>query len=139
MATIYGSAECRQSVEAVWACATEPEHIRRWYSGHADWECTDAEQDLRVRGEFRYMLTTKSHTFSRIQEGYYTRVEAPYMLEYITKDGRKVTVSFAQVRDIVIIEQIAEAERNAPFEMQRRWQQRLLQNLADYAEQIGES
>lgn len=137
MATIYGSAECRQSIDVVWTCATEPDHIRNWYSGHEDWICSAAEQDLRVRGEFRYTLTTKNSTFSRIQEGYYTRVEAPYILEYITKDGRKVTVSFAQTRDIVIIEQIAEAERNAPFELQRRWQQGLLQSLADYAAQIG--
>ena len=137
MATIYGSAECRQTLDSVWACATEKEHIIHWYSGQDDWECTAVDQDLRVRGAFKYTLITKDKTFSRVQEGNFLRVEAPHILEYLTKDGRKVTVSFAQSGNTVMIEQIAETERNAPFEFQRRWQQKLLNNLATYAEEIG--
>lgn len=118
----------------IWEWWTTPKHIMNWAFASSDWECTNATNDLTVRGKFSSTMAAKDKSTSFDFGGTYTGVEEGKYINYMLDDGRKVTVDFKQELLCVHIMQTFEAEGENSEEMQRTGWQAILDNFKRYAE-----
>ncbi|MBX4209535.1 SRPBCC family protein [Candidatus Parcubacteria bacterium] len=122
------------SLEKVWECFTEPEHIMAWNNASPDWHTPRAENDLRVGGTFNYRMEAKDGSAGFDFGGTYDEV-APYArIAYTIGDGRKVSVVFAAEGGKTRIVETFEAETVNPIELQKNGWQSILDNLKTYVE-----
>lgn len=86
--------------DLVFAAWTKPEHVRNWYGGKGA-NMTTCEIDLRVGGQWRYVITAPDgteHAFS----GEFREIEAPHRLvqteryEPIADSEHLVTATFEE-------------------------------------------
>ncbi len=85
--------------ERVWVCWTDPAHIVAWTHASDDWECTRAENDLRVGGRFVSTLGAKDKSVSFDFAGVYTAVVEGEEIAYTMDDGRTVRITFEERGD----------------------------------------
>ncbi len=128
------SANIRSSIEKVWACWTEAEHIVNWNFASEDWHCPKAENNLVVDGTFSFTMAAKDGSFSFDFEGKYTAVEPEKSISYVLGDGRKVKVEFTSKDGYVEVTEAFDAETLNPIDMQQAGWQAILNNFKDYAE-----
>ena len=122
------------SLNHVWACWTEANHITQWNFASDDWYCPAARVDLRVGGEFHYEMAAKDGTMSFDFWGTYTKIEPQKTLEIAIGDGRNMYVSFHEdAAGTTVIEQF-EPENENPEEMQQEGWQMILTNFKKHAE-----
>ena len=122
------------SIEIVWKCWTSPEHITKWNYASDDWHTPYAENDLRVGGKFKSKMASKDGAMSFDFEGEYTLVEQNKTIKYVMADGRKAEVSFATMKDGVVVIESFDPETVNPEEMQRVGWQAILDNFKKYVE-----
>lgn len=122
------------SLEQVWACWTEPEHITSWNFASDDWCCPRAENDVRTGGHFSWRIEAKDGSFGFDFAGTYDRVVAQQLIEYTLGDGRKVKIEFSEAGNGVSLSESFEAEGTNSDEMQRAGWQAILENFKKYAE-----
>jgi uncharacterized protein YndB with AHSA1/START domain len=85
--------------ERVFDAWTNPEVLRRWWAAGPDWECPEADVDLRVGGRYRLAMRTPAGE-THVVGGEYTEIERPGRLVYTWawEDGdgteSRVTVEF---------------------------------------------
>jgi uncharacterized protein YndB with AHSA1/START domain len=122
------------SLNHVWACWTEANHITQWNFASDDWCCPAARVDLRVGGEFHYEMAAKDGTMSFDFWGTYTKIEPKKTLEIAIGDGRNMYVSFHEdAAGTTVIEQF-EPENENPEDMQQEGWQMILTNFKKHAE-----
>lgn len=124
------------SIEKVWNCWNEPEHIKQWAFASEDWHAPYAENDIRTGGRFKTTMAAKDGSFGFDFEGTYDEVIKDTYISYTLGDNRKVEISFEDHGDSVTVMETFDAEHENPVEMQRGGWQAILDNFKRYTESI---
>ncbi|RZJ52628.1 MAG: polyketide cyclase [Flavobacterium sp.] len=122
------------SIDKVWKLWSLPEHIVKWNSPSDEWHTSDAQNDLRVGGKFKFVMTSKDRSNSFDFEGTYTRVEKNKLIEYKLSDNRTASIRFENQDDVVKITEIFEPQKQDSESMQKEWCQAVVDNFKQYAE-----
>lgn len=128
------TAEVNASIETVWNCWTNPQHIVQWNYASDEWHTPRAENDLRVGGSFSFRMEAKDGSFGFDFGGVYEQIENLLLIVYRIGDGRLVTVRFEQLPNLVKITEAFEAESTHPLEMQQAGWLAILNNFKRHAE-----
>lgn len=123
-------------IEKAWDCWVKPEHIVKWAFASDDWEAPSAENDLRVGGRFKTVMSAKDGSSSFDFTGTYTEIGDKKKISY-TMDGtdaRKVAVDFESVNGDTKITESFDPENENPEEKQRSGWQAILDNFKKYVE-----
>lgn len=134
MNTITVKAEVNSNINIVWEYWTKPEHIMEWNNASPDWHCPNATNDLKVNGEFHYIMAAKDGTVSFDFWGTYVKVEPKKSLEIFLGDGRSLKVDFTDQGESVLITETFEPEEVNSMEMQTMGWQSILNNFKHYVE-----
>lgn len=98
------------------------------------WECSNAENDLKVGGKLKATMSAKDKSFSFEFGGTYTKVIDKELLEFVMGDNRKVIVEFKKVETGVKVIETFDAENLNSVEMQKQGWQSILNNFKKYVE-----
>ena len=120
--------------DKVWKYFNEPNHITKWAFASDDWEARNAENDLRVGGEFKTTMAAKDGSFSFEFGGIYDTVNTNKLIEYTIGDGRKVKVAFNTHGNETTVTETFDAEGTNSIELQRGGWQAILENFRKYVE-----
>ena len=134
MESITVETTVKASVEKVWKCWTQPEHVSKWNFASDDWTSPTGANDLRVGGKFNYRMEAKDKSAGFDFEGTYTKVEPNKRIEYVMDDGRKVSVVFGGEGSTTRVTETFDAESTHPIEMQRSGWQSILDNFRKHTE-----
>ena len=132
--TITVQTTIKSTLEKVWTCWNEPEHITQWYRASDDWHAPRAENDLRVGGKFLTHMAAKDGSFSFDFIGQYSTVNKFSLIEYALVDGRKVSITFSTSADTVTVTETFDPETENSHELQRSGWQSILDNFKKYVE-----
>lgn len=121
-------------LEKVWECWNKPEYITKWAFASDDWEAPNAENDLKVGGRFKTVMSAKDKSASFDFTGTYTVLKELELIEYDMDDGRHVKVEFKTTQNGVEITETFDPENENPPEMQRSGWQAILNNFKKYVE-----
>ncbi|MDX2195226.1 MAG: SRPBCC family protein [Cytophagales bacterium] len=116
----------------VWECFTTPSHITGWNQASPDWHCPYAENDLKTGGKFKSTMAAKDGSVSFDFEGTYTHVVPHQLIEYAMGDGRKVTVTFTQSGNDVMVSESFDPENIHSHEMQKAGWQAILDSFRNH-------
>ncbi len=122
-------------IEKVWELWNGPEHIVNWAIGSPDWETPSAENDLKVGGKFKTVMSAKDKSTSFDFMGTYSAVKQNELIEYNIVDGRHVKVEFTQLPEGVKITETFNPFPGNSEEMERGGWQGILNNFKKYAEE----
>ena len=125
------------SIEQVWNAWTNPVHITKWAFASPEWEAPTAENDVRVGGTFTTLMAAKDKSASFDFTGVYTDVKPLESLAYTMEDGRKVSVSFTKLGEVVHVTETFDPENENPEDMQRSGWQAILDNFKQYVETLS--
>lgn len=125
----------KSTIGNVWTSWTSPEAIMQWNSASEDWHCPSAENTLEVGKAFRSTMAAKDGSMSFDFAGTYTAIEHHRLIAYTMADGRRVSVTFEEKPDGVLVRETFDPENVNPEEMQRSGWQAILDNFRKYAEQ----
>lgn len=135
MKTITVETFVQASIQKVWECWTEPEHISGWAFASDDWEASYAENDVRDGGRFLTRMAAKDGSASFDLTGSYTRVVPFLRIDSVLDDGRTVSVTFTETDGGAIhIAEEFEMENENSEELQRNGWQAILHNFKKYVE-----
>jgi uncharacterized protein YndB with AHSA1/START domain len=134
--SITVTTKVKGTINKVWDCWTNPEHIIHWNFASDDWHCPQAKNDLRVDGKFSYTMAAKDGSMSFDLEGTYLSVVTHEKIELKLADERKVTVTFNKTADQIEIAESFEAENIHSHEQQQFGWQCILDNFKKYTESI---
>jgi len=118
----------------VWEYWTMPEHIDQWNFASPDWQSTDSKSELRTGGTFSSIMSAKDGSASFEFGGTFTNVVPEELIEYELGDGRKVSISFKETPDGVIVSETFELEDQNTEELQRSGWQAILDNFKKHTE-----
>ncbi len=121
-------------IAQVWKFWTDPAHIVNWAFASDDWEAPVAENDLRIDGKFKTTMSAKDKSTSFDFTGVYTNINDQEKIEYTMDDGRKVSSTFEETPEGVLITQSFDPETENSEEMQRAGWQSILDNFKKYVE-----
>ena len=127
----------RKDMPIVWESWTAPEHITKWNQASPDWECPNAENDLRVGGRFLARMAAKDGSAAFDFTGTYTEVEPHRLIAYTMDDGRAVRVAFKETPDGVRVTETFDPEEENSEEMQAQGWQSILESFRTYTEGLG--
>ncbi|MFZ2190337.1 MAG: SRPBCC domain-containing protein [Candidatus Magasanikiibacteriota bacterium] len=125
------------SINKVWEFWTKPEHITKWAFASDDWEAPEAENDVRVGGRFKTVMSAKDKSTSFDFTGVYTSVLKNKLIEYDMDDGRHVRVEFFDLSDGVDVIETFETEKENTEEKQREGWQAILDNFKKHVENFS--
>jgi uncharacterized protein YndB with AHSA1/START domain len=132
--TITVTSSIDSSIDRVWKCWTEPEHITQLNNASEDWHTPRAENDLRVGGKFFSRMEAKDGSMGFDFEGIYTMIVPQKLIQYTLLDDRKVTVAFSSHGNSTTVTETFEAEETNAPEMQQAGWQAILDNFKKYVE-----
>ena len=132
--TITIEATILASIEKVWKCWTEPEHITKWNFASDDWCAPHAISDLRAGGAFSFRMEAKDGSFGFDFGGVYDEVIPHQKIAYTIADGRKVSIEFSQQGNSCRVVETFEVESMNPVEMQQAGWQAILNNFKKHVE-----
>lgn len=121
-------------IEKVWKHWNEPSSINRWCSASPDWETVNAQNDLRVGGEFSSHMQAKDGSMGFDFGGMYTDVIPHQFIAYEMADGRKVEISFSEEDGKTYVLERLDPESENPEEMQPDGWQAILSSFRDFVE-----
>ncbi|MEO8532215.1 MAG: SRPBCC domain-containing protein [Flavobacterium sp.] len=121
-------------IDKVWELWILPEHIVIWNTPSPDWHTPQAENDLRVGGEFKFTMAAKDNSMVFNFEGVYTKVKKNKVIEYKLVDNRTGSICFESNGGKVHITEIFEPEAGNPERMQEQWCQAVIDNFKKYVE-----
>ncbi|MEN2401893.1 SRPBCC domain-containing protein [Flavobacterium sp. MC2016-06] len=126
--------EIQASINKIWEFWTLPEHIVEWNTPSLNWYTSQAENDLKVGGKFKYSMITKDKSLSFDFEGFYTKVEKLLLIEYKLVDNRIGSIHFEELGDAVRISEVFQPESGNPESMQEEWCQAVIDKFKQYVE-----
>jgi uncharacterized protein YndB with AHSA1/START domain len=121
-------------IEKVWACWTEPEHIKQWNSASDDWHTPSATNDLREGGEFTARMEAKDGSVGFDFGGTYTKVIDQRQIDYTMDDGRTVSITFDEHDGHTHVTETFDPETENPREMQQQGWQSIMDNFKKHVE-----
>lgn len=121
-------------IAKVWELWTLPEHIVKWNYPSEDWQTTDAENDLKINGKFKYSMKTKDKSIGFDFEGIYTDVKVFSLIEYKLFDNRTGTIHFKDNNNSVKLTEVFEPNIQDSEDMQKEWCQAVIHNFKSYVE-----
>ena len=125
------------SVEKVWECWNEPEHIVNWYFADESWHAPKASVNLKENGLFSIRMEAKSGTEGFDFDGEYQSIDPFKAISFKLKDDRMVWVTFIANEDhSTSIKETFELEDETPNELQTQGWQMILENFKAYVESI---
>jgi len=135
--TVY--TRIKGSMEHVWNCFNQSEHINNWNFASDDWHCPKSQIDLKVGGEFSHTMAAKDGSFAFDLTGYFTEIEPYHLLRYNLggkeiEEPREVVVKFSSEDEFIYVEQSFTPENQNPLEMQQMGWQAILDNFKSYCE-----
>ena len=116
-------------IERVWDFWVSPGRIQEWNHASPDWHCPSATNDLRVGGEFHYVMAAKDGSIDFDFNGMYTEVTTLSRIAYSIQDGRTVVVTFEPTDEGVVVTETFEMEHENSAEMQKGGWQAILENF----------
>jgi uncharacterized protein YndB with AHSA1/START domain len=123
------------TIEKVWKCWNDPQHITKWAFASADWGCPHAENDLRNGGKFLTRMAARDGSASFDITGVYTSVLLNEHIAYTMDDGRTVSVTFTKIDEgHTSIDEEFEMENENSEELQRSGWQAILDNFKKHTE-----
>lgn len=122
------------TIDKVWVCWTNPEHIVNWNFASEDWHCPNATNDLKVGGKFSSTMAAKDGSFSFEFAGIYDELIHHQFIKYTMEDGRQVESTFKVENNSVLITSIFDAEEINSADMQKSGWQAILNNFKKYTE-----
>lgn len=125
------------TLDHVWACWTQAEHIQNWNHASDDWHCPKAINGCVEGGRFVFTMAAKDQSFSFDFCGTYTKVIQNQEIAYTMDDDRKAVVSFQAINEGVEITERFDPENQNPTDMQQAGWQMILDNFKKYAESIS--
>ncbi len=136
MNPITVSSTIQAPIHKVWSSWTKAEHVEKWNFASDEWHCPEAKNDLTVGGEFHYTMAAKDNSMSFDFWGTYQEIIFEKHIEIILGDGRKMTVTFEEIENGVIVTEIFEPENEHPIELQQAGWQMILDNFKNYTENL---
>lgn len=137
-------AEINAPIEKVWDAFTKPEHIVHWAFASDDWYAPSAENDVKVGGKFKTVMSAKDKSFSFDFAGTYTEVEERKKISYVMSNdsndasARKCEITFSETKDgKVKITESFDIENENSEEKQRAGWQAILENFKKYTEALS--
>ena len=122
------------SIEKVWNCWTEPEHIKKWNNASEDWHTPKAENNLQVGGKFLSRMEAKDGSMGFDFIGVYTDVQINKHIAYTLEDDRKVEIFFTEDGNQTKVVETFETENMNSTELQKAGWQAILDNFKKYTE-----
>lgn len=126
----------QRPAEKVWKLWTAPEYITKWNFASDDWQCPEAENDLRPSGTFRSRMEAKDGSMGFDFSGVYDEVTPYTLIVYTIDDGRRVKVLFSEQNGETNVTETFEAEDTHTLDQQKEGWQSILDNFKNYAETI---
>jgi uncharacterized protein YndB with AHSA1/START domain len=121
-------------IEKVWKHWNEPSSINQWCTATPEWETINAQNDLRIGGEFSSRMQAKDGSMGFDFGGIYSDVIPNQYIAYEMGDGRKVEIAFREENGLVRVTETFDMENQNPEEMQRGGWQAILDNFRDFTE-----
>ncbi|MFA6392207.1 MAG: SRPBCC domain-containing protein [Patescibacteria group bacterium] len=122
------------STAKAWEYWNKPEHIIHWAFASDDWEAPEAENDLRIGGAFKTVMSAKDKSNSFDFSGTYSNVKEYELIEYDMSDGRHVKIEFQETPSGTEIIQTFDPENENSEELQRSGWQAIIDNFKKYVE-----
>jgi uncharacterized protein YndB with AHSA1/START domain len=138
MAEITVTTLVRASIETVWQCWTEPEHITQWCQADESWHAPAASNDLREGGRFKTTMAAKDGSVEFDFEGTYTAIVPHELIAYVMDDGRRVRVEFESIGADTRIVETFDPESENPEQMQQQGWQAILESFRRHTESYAE-
>lgn len=124
----------KDSMERVWDCWTQADHIKEWYHAADTWYVPSAEVDFKVGGKFKIKMAAINKSGAFDFNGVYTNIEEHKKIEFTIDDGRKVRVTFeAQEKGVLVIEEFEATATQPPAAQEMGWQM-ILKSFKAYVE-----
>lgn len=124
----------KASIDKVWKFWISPEHIKKWNTPSEEWYTSHAENNLKVDGKFKFVMSSKDQKSSFDFEGIYTEVEKNQSVAYKLEDNRTASVRFEDLGNAVKITETFEPQKQDSESMQREWCQAVIDNFKTYTE-----
>ncbi|MEZ5072476.1 MAG: SRPBCC family protein [Bacteroidales bacterium] len=135
--TITVETRVHATLQKVWECWTEPEHIVHWNFAGEDWHCPTAENDLQPGGKFSWRMEAKDGSMGFDFSGTYILIHDRESIRLTLDDDRKVHLQFRDRGGIVEIIEIFEPESVNELSLQRQGWQAILDNFRKYTESLS--
>lgn len=123
------------SIQKVWDCYTQANHIIHWNFAHPSWHCPKASNDLTVGGRYFARMEAKDGSFGFDFEAVYTEIK-PFKSFTYEFGGRLATVDFAEINSQTEVTVTFDPEQENPIDLQKSGWQSILDNFKKYAESI---
>lgn len=120
--------------DEAWKAWTDPARIVRWNFASPDWQCPNAENDLRKGGKFSYRMEAKDGSVGFDFWGIYDEVTPVEKIRATLGDGRKLEVVFHAEGSKTRVTEAFETETQNSPEMQRAGWFAILENFRKEAE-----
>lgn len=125
------------SMDLVWECFTDRDHIEEWYFASEDWHCPNAENNFEVGGKFNYRMEAKDESFGFNFSGVFDEIIPNKLIKYHLDDGRKVAVNFeSEEENTVKLIQVFQPDQENPVDLQRNGWFAILNNFKKYVESL---
>ncbi|MDF1837889.1 MAG: SRPBCC domain-containing protein [Planctomycetota bacterium] len=122
------------SIDRVWQAWTRPQDIQQWNFASDEWQCPDAQIDLKPGGRFSYRMEAKDGSMGFDFSGTFTKVTPHQSITFELGDGRPVVVEFETDRKTVTVRETFEAESENAAQQQKQGWQAILDNFARFVE-----
>jgi uncharacterized protein YndB with AHSA1/START domain len=121
-------------IKKTWDFYTNPQHIVNWNFASDDWQCSQAENDLRVGGKYRATMEAKDGSSAFDFEAVYTEILSGEKFSFTMTDGRQVDVVFNSVRDKTTVTVTFDPEQENDIKLQKEGWQAILDSFKRYAD-----
>jgi uncharacterized protein YndB with AHSA1/START domain len=130
----------------VWEAYINPKHIINWNFAWDDWSCPKAENNLVVWWKLLATMAARDGSMSFEFEWEYTKIveyknidftilDMQYGDQYLKK-WRKVSLTFTDLWDKVVVTEIFDSEELHSLEMQKQGWQMILDRFKNYVESL---
>lgn len=124
------------SIQNVWNCWTQPEHIVQWNFASDEWCCPNASNDLNIGGKFNWRMEAKDGSMGFDYWGIYTDIQPLKSIDITLGDDRKVEITFIENEAGVRVLESFETEDENTAELQRNGWQSILNNFKKHVESL---
>lgn len=142
MQKIKVEAVINADIKKVWNCWNDTESIKGWAFASDDWECPDAENDLKVGGRFLTRMSAKDKSAGFDFTGTYTEVVPFTKIKYFMdkaddeNENRECEITFTDLGNSTTkVEEEFDAEEVNSIELQKSGWNAILTNFKKLAEE----
>jgi uncharacterized protein YndB with AHSA1/START domain len=125
------------TLEHVWNCFTQPEHIVNWNAASEDWCCPSAHSDLKAGGSFSYRMEARDGSMGFDFSGKFNEVDFQRHILILLDDNRSLEVWFEAVDGGIRVTEAFEAENMNPVELQQQGWQAILNAYKNYCQSVS--